>query len=195
MIKVITLQDPWAQLIARGLKVIETRSWRTYFTGPIAIHSSKSLTLSHRQMLTRPEYAKAFNLQVPLAGGELFEVCAEWPRGAVVATADLIGCLPTESLPYQGLGMVSKFSTKVFPIDERERAFGNYEPGRFAWILENVNPLPAPIEVKGRQGLWSWDVTMCGVCRVTFMRPSEIPFFSDHGVQCCKSCRRKELNL
>ena len=39
---------------------------------------------------------------------------------------------------------------------DRERSFGDWTPGRYAWELVNVKPLPTPIEVKGRQGLWEW---------------------------------------
>jgi hypothetical protein len=34
--------------------------------------------------------------------------------------------------------------------------FGNYSEGRYAWILENIQPLPEPIPAKGAQGLWEW---------------------------------------
>lgn len=33
---------------------------------------------------------------------------------------------------------------------------GDYEPGRFAWIFEDVIDLPEPIPAKGALGLWEW---------------------------------------
>ena len=39
--KALTLKPGWARLIAEGDKTIETRTWRTDYRGPIAIHSAK----------------------------------------------------------------------------------------------------------------------------------------------------------
>lgn len=33
---------------------------------------------------------------------------------------------------------------------------GDYSDGRYAWELTNVQQLPEPIPVKGKQGLWNW---------------------------------------
>ena len=38
--KVLSLRQPWASLIADGSKTIETRTWRTDYRGPLAIHAS-----------------------------------------------------------------------------------------------------------------------------------------------------------
>ena len=41
--KVLTLTQPWATLVAIGAKHIETRSWATSYRGPLAIHAGKGL--------------------------------------------------------------------------------------------------------------------------------------------------------
>ena len=38
--KALSLRQPWASLIADGRKTIETRTWRTHYRGPLAIHAS-----------------------------------------------------------------------------------------------------------------------------------------------------------
>ncbi len=38
--KALSLRQPWASLIADGHKTIETRTWRTHYRGPLAIHAS-----------------------------------------------------------------------------------------------------------------------------------------------------------
>ena len=38
--KVLSLKEPWASLIAAGVKSIETRSWQTSYRGELAIHAS-----------------------------------------------------------------------------------------------------------------------------------------------------------
>lgn len=35
-----------------------------------------------------------------------------------------------------------------------ERLFGNYVPGRYAWILENIRPVE-PFAIKGQQGFFN----------------------------------------
>lgn len=40
----LTLRQPWASLVAIGVKQVETRSWTTAYRGPLAIHSSKRLS-------------------------------------------------------------------------------------------------------------------------------------------------------
>lgn len=40
--KALTIRQPWASLIAHGVKTIETRSWSTKYRGPLAIHAGKA---------------------------------------------------------------------------------------------------------------------------------------------------------
>jgi ASCH domain. len=40
-VKVITIKQPWATLIVKGLKKYEFRSWKTKFRGEIYIHAGK----------------------------------------------------------------------------------------------------------------------------------------------------------
>lgn len=39
--KALSVQQPWASLIARGVKTIETRTWATRYRGPVLILASK----------------------------------------------------------------------------------------------------------------------------------------------------------
>ncbi|MDE2685986.1 MAG: ASCH domain-containing protein [Chloroflexota bacterium] len=41
MIRALSLRQPWASMVADGRKTIETRTWRTNYRGPLAIHASK----------------------------------------------------------------------------------------------------------------------------------------------------------
>jgi len=40
--KALSVKQPWANLIASGLKTIETRTWKTKYRGDLLIVSSKS---------------------------------------------------------------------------------------------------------------------------------------------------------
>jgi hypothetical protein len=35
-------------------------------------------------------------------------------------------------------------------------SYGDFSPGRFAWLLSNITPID-PVPVKGHQGLWNWE--------------------------------------
>ena len=72
------------------------------------------------------------------------------PRGAVIATCQLIDCVRTEEIAFDG-----RYSGLLTVVEE---AFGDYGPNRFAWILCDVKPLPEPIPAKGALGLWEWNV-------------------------------------
>ena len=36
-------------------------------------------------------------------------------------------------------------------------SFGNYTQGRFAWKMEDVQPVVPPVPAKGGQGWWNWE--------------------------------------
>lgn len=40
--KALSIRQPWAELILRGLKDVENRSWFTRYTGPLLVHVSRT---------------------------------------------------------------------------------------------------------------------------------------------------------
>jgi len=138
--KALSLTQPWATLIAISAKKIETRSWSTSYRGPLAIHAAKGF----------PKYAKEFAHEPPIS--ILLGMDYEYPRGLIIATCALVGCRPTESFT-RGADMAEA----AYDLTKQEEAFGDYSPGRFAWILEDVKQLPEPIPAKGALGLWEWE--------------------------------------
>ena len=66
------------------------------------------------------------------------------PYGAIVGKVTLVDCVPIEQLYGGGLDT------------PRERAFGDWRPGRYGWILANPILFKAPIPTRGKQGLWEW---------------------------------------
>ena len=60
LIKALTIRQPWAELILRGRKPYELRSWGTNYRGPLAIHAAmrvdsddaRQLGLSHEKLVT-----------------------------------------------------------------------------------------------------------------------------------------------
>ncbi|MEG3875770.1 ASCH domain-containing protein [Microcoleus sp. herbarium7] len=128
-IPALTLWQPWASLIQQEVKRIETRSWATNYRGPIAIHAAK-----------KPVYTDIPELLDLLQGDE------KPPLGAVVAIVNLIDCVE----------MTPEFIAEQTQV---ELKCGDWEPGRFAWILEIIRPVVPPIQVSGGQKLWNWSGT------------------------------------
>lgn len=79
----------------------------------------------------------------------------ELPFGALVATCTLIDCRPTDSFTLAELHARRRPAGEFGDsYDWTEHQMGNFELGRFGWVLADVKPLAAPIPFKGMQGLF-----------------------------------------
>jgi len=137
----LTLTNPWAMFVAWGLKLIETRDWWTSYRGPLAIHAAKTWPRWAQQLVyDDPAYRDAM-----LAHGVVG--LKHLPHGAVVATCRLVACVPTDELAGSAWG---------HRLTPQERAFGDYSPGRWAWVLADVVALPEPAPAAGALYLWRW---------------------------------------
>lgn len=146
--KALTLTQPWATLVAIGAKRIETRSWETMYRGPLAIHAAKGFPKWAKETCCEPLFHEALYTAGYEIGMKSFEIL---PLGGVVATCRLVTCkLIVEP------GSMSGGNSMIAPR-EPEQSFGDYAPGRFAWLLEDVEQLPEPIPAKGAPGLWEWE--------------------------------------
>lgn len=143
--KALTLTQPWATLVAIGAKKIETRSWSTKYRGLLAIHAAIGGYKDDLFMMKIEPFYSA------LARSGI-ESRAQIPVGGIVAICELVQCFPIHFFQY---GFCLEDHSK-WVITHDERAFGDYTPGRYAWILENIQELPKPIRAKGKLGLWEW---------------------------------------
>ncbi len=152
--KAITLTQPWATLVALGAKRIETRSWSTRYRGPLAIHAGAGLgPVGGAQGLMELCRSEPFRATL-LAAGMLGT--PELPRGAIVATCELVEIYQIpDHTPLTGF--YADDSSRRWDLTDQERAFGDYAPGRYAWLLADVKPLATPIPAKGALGLWNWE--------------------------------------
>jgi hypothetical protein len=145
--KALTLTQPWATLVAIGAKKIETRNWGTLYRGPLAIHAAKGYPRWARETCEEPTFRRALG---PLDPAGLL-------RGHILATARLVDCIPTS----MGMrGTANKVPGIVLPgvgfVHGDELEFGDFTDGRYAWILDGIEPLPQPVPVRGALGLWEW---------------------------------------
>jgi hypothetical protein len=183
MTKALTLTEPYASLVARGVKRIETRSWSTSYRGPIAIHAAAGFaplrklgypgTLDGmREMIwdTRSLW-EACNAASDGPGGPLscgwldqgrvFPLPFSLTLGKIIAVAELVDCLPTVYRPGAGRSFCPPPLARRLAENGHETACGDFSPGRYAWILENVRQVEplSPRDENGRhpfaQGLWT----------------------------------------
>ncbi|PCI47167.1 MAG: hypothetical protein COB49_07465 [Alphaproteobacteria bacterium] len=150
--KALTIHQPWASFMAMGLKKIETRGRKCHIRERVAICAGKTTPAGHQQFLKSlynffnthisgdPEHKKFYKDFARLVGNR-DNFITHLPLGAVVATADIVDCQPTERL-----------RETINPI---EFALGNYEDGRFGWIMDNIKPLETPIPIIGKQGFFN----------------------------------------
>jgi len=149
--KALTLTQPWAAMVAIGAKRIETRSWSTKYRGPLLIHAAAGLgPVGGKLSLVDLCHTDPFYDVLQAAG---IRRATSLPFGAIVAVAELVSVIPTEILNRQGSWIID---TDTWNLTEQERAFGDYTPGRYAWLLADVQPLATPIPAKGALGLWEW---------------------------------------
>ncbi len=158
-IKIITLHQPWASLIALRLKQYETRSFRTQHRGLIAIHAAKRPFISEDGLTKLDKEAnnvwlKALKLAHEsglLTDQSRVPFAHQLPLGSIVAIAELTDCQIMGN-PHPQLMRPDRtaFIKEQTPL---ELAVGDWQPGRYAWKLQNILTLPQSIACRGYQGM------------------------------------------
>lgn len=137
--RAITLYQPWATLIAIGAKKYETRSFSIFYRGKLAIHAGKFKSRDHAKLL----YSEPFKSILRAAEYTNFDAL---PFGCVIAIAEVTHVFDS-----------SELKKRLLELGEtQELAFGNYQPDRYCWWLQNVVQI-TPVPTQGKQGLWNWN--------------------------------------
>jgi hypothetical protein len=122
--KCLSMLQPWGTLVAEGTKTIETRTWATKHRGDLLLVASKKFdTLDWLPYV--PPYTAVHDRSRALGRG-----AGPVVLGVALCLVDVVDCRPMR------------------PTDVR-RACCPYEPGKYAWVLENVRPV-RPVAVEGQ---------------------------------------------
>lgn len=148
--KALTVWQPWAQLLAKGYKHIETRSWKTNYRGEILIHAAQKSFHECWFRYVDDDVKTLISRYMELP--ETFNCEKYFPRGCIVGKANLVECRRMDDI------WIHKLKNYL----PEEYAFGDYKAGRYAWILENQASFETPIVTSGRQGLWNYDGVIDG---------------------------------
>lgn len=141
--KAITVIQPWATLLATGKKHIETRSWRTNYRGKILIHAGKSAKDFFSEIYADEENYLFFCN----AGIRNYKDFYAMPRGMILGKANLVNCMRIDELT----------AALIKEQHPDEYAFGDFMPGRYAWVMADPVLFEKPIPASGKQGLWNWE--------------------------------------
>ena len=144
--KTISLWQPYASLIAAGVKTIETRGQpppKGVIGQRTAIHAAKAIeTADVRNRERHHRIAAALN-------------DPEWeqniPRGAVVCTVILDHAAQVNGPEHNG--QVTVDGNHLVAVNE----WGDFGPGRWLWFLRDVEPVDPSAPARGRQGFWNWE--------------------------------------
>ncbi|WP_231489886.1 ASCH domain-containing protein [Pedobacter sp. Leaf170] len=145
--KALTIKQPWASLIAHGIKDIENRSWRTKYRGRIFIHAaSKPVGNDLETILNYKQYNN-----IPLDKQLTFNN-GIWQNGAIIGEVDIVDCvLNNESI------WAEQMAYDVCP-DTGIHILRKGQPYIWNWVLANAVIYEQPIlNVKGALSLWNYE--------------------------------------
>lgn len=147
-IRTLTVWQPHATLIALGEKKIETRSWMpgdVVLPVWLGIHAGRENKKYLRDLLNMMPLSYVFNKH-RLSWKDL-------PLGYLIALVELVELRPTAYYRER--------------IQGQELEFGDYMDGRVGWKFGRVVKLDTPIQLTGKQGLWTAtvEVECCPVCK------------------------------
>lgn len=126
--KVITIKQPFATLIAEGIKEYEFRVWKTKYRGEIWIHAGKGVD------------SKAMKKYAHLG--------LEYPSGCILARCLLTDCIPVDTTFRQQL---QEKNSVVYASIIKHLEWQGY-----AFHLEKVTKVPL-IPVAGKLSIWNYD--------------------------------------
>ena len=161
--KCISLWNPWAVLWANGQKRIETRGWA--YRGPLpcvlAVHASKQWGPGLATLCLKPPYRDALESCGVRLAADPAACKAGWnlPFGAVVGLVRVAWCKRTSIVRMDAPDAepFARTGAETLHLAQKEYAFGDFTPGRFGWVCDHFRPLPAPVPLRGMQGVFDWD--------------------------------------
>lgn len=127
--KAITIKQPFASLIAAGLKEYEFRTWKTKYRGEILIHAGKGVDKKAMKKF------KHLNL--------------EYPSGCIIAKVTLSDCIKVDDELRKKL---SERNAEIYSSIIKHTEWEGY-----GFKLENIVKTE-PIPAKGKLSIWEFDM-------------------------------------
>ena len=135
--KALTIKQPWASLIAHGVKDVENRNWNTRFRGKFFIHAGKTFDTEAKLTKRQVEACVKAGLLKQAEDGS-WDWLIDFPRGAIIGEATLTSVLQPS--------INTSDDTSIWKEDFS-----------YGMVLSDVKLLDAPINVNGKLGFWEYD--------------------------------------
>jgi len=158
--KTLTIKQPWASLIAHGIKDIENRTWRTKHRGRIYIHASGKPSFASLGMglnWAQVEAVAKYNMRnfdPTHDNGLMLSNKNTWKYSAIIGEVDIIDCvLNHESIWAEKSYEPANFNSLPFGEEDEKPSYV------WNWVLANPVMYEQPIlNVKGALSLWEYDL-------------------------------------
>ena len=165
-LRALTLWQPWASLIAAGFKTVETRSWEpssSCIGELLVIHAGKRVQRKGLNPQTEAAMAGWY--------GRNWDTTV--PCGAAIAVVRLAGAFRVawhkSYYEEDGEERVYAYPRYSYPDSDIQGRrvctdpFGDFAAGRWVWLLEDVQPLEAPLPMRGGQRIWTAELSLSGL--------------------------------
>lgn len=173
--KTLSIKQPYATLIAEGIKNIENRSFKTNFRGTFLIHASaqwhdRIKPKSETPLFTDEQMVKISDHVHQKSENGLISKQGVWrylvpthglgtlPVSAIIGQVDLVDCVINHN---------SVWAEYTSGFEENGKFVPNHKP-IYNWVLENAIIYPEPIlNIKGKLSFWEFDIKKCHCCGKT----------------------------
>jgi hypothetical protein len=137
--KALSIKQPWASLIAHGIKDIENRTWKTHFRGRIYIHASAKDLGSFFANLN-PEQLQEVELKLHRVRVGNKDYYPNRPVSAIIGEVDIVDCV----MNHESIWAEKEMDLTQKPI--------------YNWVLANPVLYDKPIlNVKGKLSFWEFE--------------------------------------
>lgn len=176
--KALSIKQPWASLIAHGIKNIENRTWRTNFRGRIYIHASAKASGDLYELLGLIQLDDVFNYWPT-------DMLPNMPLSAIIGEVDIVDCVINHD-------SIWAEHMKTHPCEDIEglQILNKGQKYIWNWVLANPVLYDKPIlNVKGKLSFWEFSLHKCRNCSISI---DEVINRAFHGQ--CISCYQYRIN-
>ena len=147
----ISIKQPFALLIAIGLKTIETRSWKTDYRGKLLICAAQDAHTGFYLSGDKKRPCEYFVSKIRKATNQHLAF------GHAIAISNLVDVRPMKK-------------------EDERKALIPFFPDAYAWVLENTQIIKTPFPITGQMGIFNAEIPnninlgchQCGASELSF---------------------------
>ena len=166
--RTLSIQQPFAQLVVRGVKRLEVRPWTTTYRGRIAIHAASAVP--SRDIVQEWKRDREMALRFADQGWLDREDLKALPRSAIIGTVELVAVylgkeVREGSTPHFAWNLATNRmevaardarTGHLRPLETRQRPLPVPTPDdQYAWVFADPVEIDPITDVAGAQKLWT----------------------------------------